>query len=215
MGCGRVGAALASELDADGHDVSVIDREASSFDRLPEGFRGRTHTGVGFDRRVLEEAGVDSADAFAAVSSGDNSNIIAARVARETFGVERVIARIYDAGRAEVFERLGIPTIATVPWATRRFVHYLTGDSGPVVWRDQTGSVSLVALAPTAEWVGVRVDELGTRSGGRVVAVTRFGECRVPAHDTLIQADDLLHLAVSAESLERLDDVLDQGPPDD
>src|SRR5690554_357457 len=107
MGCGRVGAALAGELDAAGHDVAVIDREPAAFARLPSGFSGRTVTGQGFDRAILTDAGVTGADAFAAVSSGDNSNIIAARVARETFGVDRVIARIYDAGRAEVFERLG------------------------------------------------------------------------------------------------------------
>jgi len=215
MGCGRVGAALATELDVAGHEVVVIDRQDGAFDRLPDGFRGRTLTGVGFDRRILEEAGVAGADAFAAVSSGDNSNIIAARVARERFGVERVIARIYDAGRAEVYERLGIPTVATVPWATRRFVQFLTGGSGPVVWRDETGSVSLVALDAPEAWVGARVDALGARAGGRVVAVTRFGECRVPDQGTLVQAEDLLHLSLPAGALEGLDDALAEGPSDD
>ncbi|MFL0578410.1 potassium channel family protein [Dietzia sp. 179-F 9C3 NHS] len=215
MGCGRVGAALATELDEAGHEVVVIDRQASAFVRLPDAFRGRTITGVGFDQRVLEEAGVAGADAFAAVSSGDNSNIIAARVARERFGVERVIARIYDAGRAEVYERLGIPTIATVPWATRRFVHFLTGGSGPVVWRDETGSVSVVALDAPDVWVGARVDELGTRAGGRVVAVTRFGECRVPDARTLVQADDLLHLSLPSSALDDLDTAFATGPTDD
>ena len=215
MGCGRVGAALATELDDAGHDVVVIDRQADAFTRLPDGFGGRTLAGVGFDRRVLEEAGVGGADAFAAVSSGDNSNIIAARVARETFGVERVIARIYDAGRAEVYERLGIPTIATVPWATRRFVRFLTGGAGPVVWRDETGSVSLVAVDAPDAWVGARVDELGSRAGGRVVAVTRFGECRVPDERTLVQSEDLLHLSLPAAALEGLDAALDRGPSDE
>ena len=109
MGCGRVGAALAIELDTAGFDVVVIDRDPESFDRLPGGFAGRTVTGAGFDRVVLEKAGIRDATAFAAVSSGDNSNIIAARVARETFGIERVIARIYDAGRAAVYERRPFP----------------------------------------------------------------------------------------------------------
>lgn len=215
MGCGRVGAALATELDACGHDVVVIDREQSAFARLAEDFGGRTVTGVGFDRAVLESAGLDGADAFAAVSSGDNSNIIAARVARETFGVERVIARIYDAGRAAVYERLGIPTVATVPWATGRLVRYITSGSSPVVWRDKTGSVALVALTAPPVWVGTPVDDLAAVAGGRVAAISRFGECRIPDRDTLVQADDLLHLAVPAGAVDGLDDALERGPDDD
>lgn len=147
MGCGRVGAALSVELDAAGHQVVVIDRDSAAFARLWAEFSGRTVTGQGFDQTVLTDAGLEGADAFAAVSSGDNSNIIAARVARETFGVERVIARIYDAGRAEVYERLGISTIATVPWATGRLVRYITAGSSPVEWRDRPGSYQLASSA--------------------------------------------------------------------
>ena len=215
MGCGRVGAALAAELDGCGHDVVVIDRDEASFTRLTDDFGGRTVTGVGFDRGVLEEAGLGGADAFAAVSSGDNSNIIAARVARETFGVERVIARIYDAGRAAVYERLGIPTVATVPWATGRLVRYITSGSSPVVWRDKTGSVALVALVAPDVWVGTPMDDLAAVAGGRVAAITRFGECRIPDGNTLVQAQDLLHLAVPSGTVEGLDDALTRGPADD
>ena len=118
MGCGRVGSSLAMAMQKRGHDVAIIDRDPSAFVRLSPDFTGVTIAGVGFDRDVLERAGIENADAFAAVSSGDNSNIISARVARETFDVERVVARIYDAKRAEVYERLGIPTVATVPWTT-------------------------------------------------------------------------------------------------
>lgn len=215
MGCGRVGSTLAVELESLGCEVSVIDREESAFSRLPTGFGGRRVHGIGFDRKVLLEAGIEGADAFAAVSSGDNSNIIAARVARESFHVDRVIARIYDAGRAEVYERLGIPTIATVPWATRRFLQFLTSDTGPVVWRDETGSVSMVALDAPAAWVGARVDELAGRAGGRVAALTRFGACSVPGPTTLVQADDLLHLVVASDSVDRLAQLLAEGPSGD
>ena len=214
MGCGRVGAALSAELDSSGYEVVVIDREPSAFARLPSGFGGRTVCGQGFDRSVLDEAGLAGADAFAAVSSGDNSNIIAARVARETFGVERVIARIYDAGRAAVYERLGIPTVATVPWATGHLVRYITAGTSPVVWRDQTDSVSLVALAAPQEWVGAAIDDLAAAVGGRVTALTRFGECRIPAAGALVQADDLLHLAVPTGAIGDLDDRLQRGPSD-
>lgn len=214
MGCGRVGAALAAELDASRHDVVVIDRDASAFDRLPEGFSGRTVAGLGFDREVLDLAGLDGADAFAAVSSGDNSNIIAARVARETFGVDRVIARIYDAGRATVYERLGIPTVATVPWATGRLVRYITAGTSPVVWREPTGSVCVVAVEPPAVWVGSRVDSLADAVDGRATAVTRFGRCEIPGPGTIVQADDLLHLAVPSTEVDQLDDLLERGPSD-
>lgn len=215
MGCGRVGAALASELDAAGHDVVVIDRDPESFDRLPDGFAGRTVTGAGFDRAVLEEAGVREAGAFAAVSSGDNSNIISARVAREAFGVERVIARIYDAGRAEVYERLGIPTVATVPWATGRLVGYITADSNPVEWRDETDSMSLVAVSAPRAWIGAPVDALAHSVGGRVMTLTRFGECRLPRPGDLVQADDVLRLAVPSVAVAGVDDLLGEGPSDD
>jgi len=214
MGCGRVGAALAAELDAAGHEVVVIDRDPAAFARLGERFRGRTITGQGFDRAVLTDAGLVGADAFAAVSSGDNSNIIAARVARETFGVDRVIARIYDAGRAEVYERLGIPTVTTVPWATGRLLRHITAGTGPVVWRDQTDSVSLVALEAPPAWVGVAVDRLAAAVGGRAAAVTRFGSCRIPDTDTLVQADDVLHLALPSDAVRGLDDQLQRGPSD-
>lgn len=214
MGCGRVGAALASELDAAGYEVVVIDREPEAFDRLPDGFAGRTVSGVGFDRAVLEEAGLRDAIAFAAVSSGDNSNIIAARVARETFGIDRVIARIYDAGRAEVYERLGIPTVATVPWATGRLVRYITDGSSPVVWRDQTDTVSLVALDAPESWVGTPVDAMAVAAGGRAMTVTRFGVCLLPHPDTLVQSDDVVHLAVPSTSVADIDDLLRQGPAD-
>ena len=114
MGCGRVGSTLARSLEERNHTVSVIDSNADSFRRLGPSFGGVKVLGIGFDQEVLKEAGIDKADAFAAVSSGDNSNIIAARVARESFGIQKVVARIYDPGRAEVYQRLGITTVATV-----------------------------------------------------------------------------------------------------
>lgn len=214
MGCGRVGAALAAELDSAGYEVVVIDRDPEAFGRLPDGFSGRTVAGVGFDREVLVEAGLSDASAFAAVSSGDNSNIIAARVARETFGIERVIARIYDAGRAEVYERLGIPTVATVPWATGRLVRYITAGASPVVWRDQTDSVSLVAVDAPREWVGHPIEDLARVAGGRAVTLTRFGECALPEPGVLVQAHDVLHLAVPSHAVAQIDELLGGGPSD-
>src|SRR5438128_524745 len=148
MGCGRVGAALAHQLIPLDHSVSVIDQDPVAFRRLGDHFPGNEVKGIGFDRDTLIAAGIEQAGAFAAVSSGDNSNIIAARVARETFGVQRVVARIYDPKRAEVYERLGIPTVATVPWTSARLLKAVLGETTSEVWRDPSGAVALVAVVP-------------------------------------------------------------------
>lgn len=202
MGCGRVGAGLAADLAASGNDVTVIDKNPSSFLRLGPQFPGTTITGMGFDKAVLERAGTASADAFAAVSSGDNSNIIAARVARETFGIERVIARIYDSRRAEVFERLGIPTIATTPWTTRRFFRFLTGAPEAEPWADPTGSVVLAVREATSTIVGRSVRDVESAAECKIVAITRYGNCFLPGAAVLVQAEDQLHLAVTADAVD-------------
>ena len=151
MGCGRVGASLADGLARIGHEVAVIDRDKTAFHRLSPEFPGERVLGMGFDRDVLERAGIEEAGAFAAVSSGDNSNIISARVARETFGVQRVVARIYDAKRAAVYERLGIPTVATVPWTTDRLLSLLTRESETAKWRERfVSAIATGAAVPEA-----------------------------------------------------------------
>jgi trk system potassium uptake protein TrkA len=205
MGCGRVGAALAEALFQLEHEVAVIDRDETAFHRLSPEFTGERITGMGFDRDVLLRAGIERADAFAAVSSGDNSNIISARVAREMFGVERVVARIYDAKRAAVYERLGIPTIATVPWTTDRLLNTLTHDTETTRWRDPTGTVA-VAEAPLHEaWVGLRVTALEEATGARVAFLIRFGAGVLPEAKTVVQAGDQVYLAaVSGQCAEAL-----------
>jgi trk system potassium uptake protein TrkA len=195
MGCGRVGAALAEALSRLDHEVAIIDRDESAFHRLSGEFTGERITGMGFDRDVLLRAGIEHADAFAAVSSGDNSNIISARVAREMFGVTRVVARIYDAKRAAVYERLGIPTIATVPWTTDRLLNTLTHETETTRWRDPTGTVA-VAEAPLHEaWVGTRASALEEATGARVAFLIRFGAGVLPEPKTVIQAGDQVYLA--------------------
>ncbi len=205
MGCGRVGASLAEALSRLGHEVAIIDRDPTAFHRLSPEFSGEQITGMGFDREVLLRAGIERADAFAAVSSGDNSNIISARVAREMFGVQRVVARIYDAKRAAVYERLGIPTVATVPWTTDRLLNTLTHDAETARWRDPTGTVA-VAEAPVHErWVGLRVSDLEQASGARVAFLIRFGTGVLPEKKTVIQAGDQVYLAaVSGQCAEAL-----------
>lgn len=215
MGCGRVGASLASSLTRIGHEVAVIDRDASAFLRLDAGFSGTTVVGMGFDRDVLAKAEIERAEAFAAVSSGDNSNIIAARVARETFGVERVVARIYDAKRAAVYERLGIPTVATVPWSTDRFLHTLTRDSQTAKWRDPTGTVAVAELVLHEDWAGKPVTALESATNSRVAFVIRFGTGILPDRRTIIQADDQVYIAAVSGTVAEAVALAGHPPPRD
>ncbi|MFE0747343.1 potassium channel family protein [Gordonia sp. NPDC058843] len=200
MGCGRVGSSLAMAMQKRGHDVAIIDRDPSAFVRLSPDFAGRTITGVGFDREILVKAGIEHADAFAAVSSGDNSNIIAARVARETFDVERVVARIYDAKRAEVYERLGIPTVATVPWTTERFVSAL-GETTTMEWRDPSGSLAIAQIDVDDSWIGISVARFQEQTGARVAFLSRVGRAVLPDAKTVLQQDDVVYGAVMLDNL--------------
>ena len=195
MGCGRVGASLARALERLDHQVAVIDKDPQSFRRLGSDFHGQQVIGNGFDRNVLIEAGVERAGAFAAVSSGDNSNIISARVARETFGVEHVVARIYDHKRAAVYERLGIPTVATVPWSTDRFLRMLLPEGAATAWRDPSGTVAVLPIEVSEEWVGRPVFELEAAVGARVAFLMRFGTGVLPDAKTIVQADDTIYVA--------------------
>jgi trk system potassium uptake protein TrkA len=206
MGCGRVGSTLAHILDGQSHSVAVVDRNPEAFRRLGPNFQGATVTGIGFDRDTLREANIEDAEAFAAVSSGDNSNILAARVARETFGVDNVVARIYDPGRAEVYQRLGIPTVATVRWTADQIMRRLLPHGAEPEWRDPSGTVRLAEVAVDSSWVGERVSVLEKTAKARVAFVTRFGEGLLPAEDTVIQDGDIVHVVmrdVDAELVEQ------------
>ncbi len=214
MGCGRVGASVADGLSRIGHDVAVIDRDSTAFNRLSPEFTGERVLGMGFDRDVLLRSGIEDAGAFAAVSSGDNSNIIAARLARETFSVPRVVARIYDAKRAAVYERLGIPTIATVPWTTDRLLNALTRETETTKWRDPTGTVAVAEVALHEDWIGHRVTELEAATDARVAFLIRFGTGILPEPKTVIQASDQVYVvAVSGRAAEAM--AIAALPPSD
>ncbi|MDT4912300.1 MAG: trk/ktr system potassium uptake protein [Pseudonocardiales bacterium] len=212
MGCGRVGAALALQLAPLDHTLSIIDQEPLAFRRLGDHFPGNQVKGVGFDRDTLIEAGIEQAGAFAAVSSGDNSNIIAARVARETFGVQRVVARIYDPKRAEVYERLGIPTVATVPWTSSRLLKAVLGETTAEAWRDPSGAVALVAVAPHEGWIGRSIADFEAATGTRAAIYTRFGTGQLPLPSTLIQSGDTLHMLTIDEHRTTLHEVAGRAP---
>src|SRR5690348_8177082 len=208
MGCGRVGSTLAHILEDQGHTVAVIDQDVEAFRKLRPGFRGSKITGIGFDRDVLIEAGIEKAHAFAAVSSGDNSNVIAARVARESFGVQRVAARIYDPRRAEVYQRLGIPTVATVRWTADQMLRRLLPEGAEALWRDPTGEVVLAEVAYDPAWVGEKVHAIEESTGARVAFLTRLGEAMLPGPGVVLQEGDVLHVIAAQDDLADLQDAL-------
>jgi trk system potassium uptake protein TrkA len=212
MGCGRVGSTLAHSLDELGHTVAVIDMETRAFRKLGQTFRGQTITGVGFDRQTLESAGIERAGAFAAVSSGDNSNILAARVARETYGVTSVVARIYDPRRAEIYQRLGIPTVATVAWTAGQMLRGLLPMGALEEYRDPSGTMALAQIHVNDTWVGKRVTALEAASGSRIAFITRYGSSLLPTSETVVQEGDLVYALFSTSDSDKVTAVFEGGP---
>jgi trk system potassium uptake protein len=211
VGCGRVGSGLARIIEDQGHSVAVVDKDPTAFRRLHEGFRGRQVVGVGFDRDRLEEAGIGEAVAVAAVTNGDNSNILTARVARETFGVERVVARIYDPRRAVIYERLGISTIATVQWTIDRVLRKLVPDASENDWVDPSTRVVIVERPVAPSWAGHKLAEIELPGVARAVALSRMGLAQVAAPDLITQEGDVAYLAVAAGHVEDVDRHLAEG----
>lgn len=212
LGCGRVGVLLARSLEVSGHTVAVIDQNTSSFERLGPHFKGQTIAGVGFDRDTLSEAGCERADAFAAVSSGDNSNIIAARVARETFGVERVVARIYDPRRADVYERLGIPTVRTVRWTADQVLRLIDPPEVVDEFTDPSGTVALARVGLHEGWVGHTLRSLEEAAGVRVGYLTRRGDGMLPEKGTVVQDGDLVHVLLRRDQRQQVIAALGTAP---
>jgi trk system potassium uptake protein len=213
VGCGRVGSGLAATLENQGHSVAVIDRRVQSFRRLPDGFGGKKVVGVGFDRVRLEEAGIADAGALAAVTNGDNSNIVVARVAREAFQIDRVVARIYDARRAAIYERLGIPTVATVQWTTERVLRRIVPETSQgVEWIDPSAKVCLVERMVPAHWAGRPLFDLELEGVARIAGLTRLGQASVPTPALIAQEGDVVFASVSGDRIEELDEHFNHVP---
>ena len=208
VGCGRVGSGLAATLESEGHTVAVIDRQARAFRRLPDDFKGKTVVGVGFDRERLKVAGIEEAGALAAVTNGDNSNIVVARVAREAFQIERVVARIYDYRRAQIYERLGIPTVATVQWATERVLRKILPDAHAVEWVDPSAKVCLVERTVPPSWAGRRLLDLDIDGTSKVVAVSRLGEASLPEPTLVAQEGDVVWVSVAGDRMDVFEEHL-------
>ena len=212
IGCGRVGSELAGALEQTNHSVAVVDKNERAFRRLPKGFAGTKVVGFGFDRDHLDAAGVHEAGALAAVTSGDNSNILAARIARETFEIPRVVARIYDPRRALIYQRLGIATVATVTWTTYQVMRRLFEDDSVTEWAEPSGQVVLVERTLPDAWAGQGLGALSSGDRFRLVSMTRAGQAQIASTDLVGQEGDLLHVAVRKDALDELAELLRQPP---
>ena len=212
VGCGRVGSELAISLERDGHSVAIIDQERNAFRRLPERWSGRAVLGSGFNRDHLHQAEIEKAGALAAVTNGDNTNILTARIARETYEIPNVVARIYDPRRAVVYQRLGIPTVATVTWTTDQVLRRLFPERNNFEWAEPSGHLTVVERALPAAWAGRRLVEITVPHRYRLVGINRAGIGRLAEPDLVGQEGDLLYLAVVKDALEELEGML--TPPD-
>ena len=211
VGCGRVGSGLANSLSSEGHDIVVIDKSKRAFRRLDDGFPGQRIVGSGFDKDALTKAGASSADALAAVTSGDNSNILCARIARENYGIANVVARIYDPRRAEIYQRLGIPTVATVTWTIDQVRRWLLPDEAKSSWIDATGTLQVVERPLPASWAGRPLAGLSVPGRITLISVTRSGSARLDCNELVGQDSDMLQFAVATSAVAELSELLEGG----
>lgn len=208
LGCGRVGAQLAHSLFLEGHEVSIIDKDAKTFRRLNPAFEGRRITGVGFDRGVLIEAGIEKADGFASVTNGDNSNIISALIAKRVFRVPRVITRIYDPQRANIYKKFGIPTISSTVWGANQIREHLLYPEVLIETGFGSGEAELIEFEVPPQLVGHPVSELSVDGRVIVTCLVRLGRALVPTGATTIEAGDLIYACVATDFLGRFREMI-------
>ena len=208
MGCGRVGEQVSLIMVEEGHEVTVIDQDPEALARLGPKFKGHTVKGVGFDRKVLIDAGIEQADAFAATSSSDNANIVAARIARNIFHVPRVVARLYDPLRAEIYQRLGLMTISTTTWGAERICEVVTHNELDVVYSFGRGEVSLIVIEASPQLAGRTVQHLSVAGEIVVVSITREGQAMMPVLGSEFREGDRIYLAVLPTAMQRLEQMV-------
>jgi trk system potassium uptake protein len=208
MGCGRVGSELTLQLGRAGHDIVIIDKKPEAFDRLPPGFEARTIVGLGFDRDIMEEAGIKEADAFIAVSNGDNSNIVSARVALEHYHVPNVIARIYDPQRAEIYQRLNIPTVATTTWGVKQIMLMLMHPREEIKESLVGGDLFRMRVPVPDHLIGKPVSQLSEEGKVLVAGVDRMGSGFIPVPSSTFQQGDIVQLILQKDGLDILDHML-------
>lgn len=205
-GCGRLGSGLALALSKAGHQVTVINENPDEFERLGVNFKGKTINGVPFDREILLQAGIEKADGLAAVTNSDESNAVIARIASLIFRVPKVVTRVYDTKKAEIYQRLGLQTIDQNTWGIQR-VQEMLGYT-PLDTQMSLGGVDLVEIEVPALLVSRKVSEVAIPGEIAVVAITRGNKAFVPTLGTEFQKYDRMHLSVATASRTRLRSLL-------
>lgn len=208
MGCGRVGSQVSLLLVTHGHEVTVIDHDANALAKLGPDFKGKIVRGIGFDRNVLLEAGIETAEGFIAASSSDNANIVAARIARNIFRVPRVVARLYDPVRAEVYQRLGLTTISSTAWGAERIVEVVTHADLDVLHVFRDGGTTMVRIEAPARLNGYRVAQMNIPGEVAITAITRDDHTFIPVSGTEFQEGDIIYLAIIPSAMVRLEELL-------
>lgn len=204
IGCGRIGSGLAKHLVKRSHSVVVVDKDPTTFERLGENFKGDTVLGVGFDHDVLVKAGIGFADGVAAVTSSDEVNVIASKIARDIFHVPKVVTRLFDIHQVEIYERLGIQTVNPVAWGINRISELLLNAQLEVVSSIGSGQVELLEAEIPALMVGKTVRD-HTLVGELIVAgITRDSQTFIPTLGTVFQEGDIVHLVIHSSSVNYL-----------
>lgn len=211
MGCGRVGEQVSRRLDERGHEVVVIHDAEEVIERLGPHFGGKVVLGVGFDRDILVQAGIERTDAFAATSPSDNANIVASQIARNIYHVPRVVARLYDPRRAELYRRLGLETISTTTWGAERIYELLTHSELDAAVNFGHGEVTLIPVEVPANLVGQSVKNVTIPGEISVVTIIRGGAALIPLLGTEFRVGDHIHFAVDARALSRFETMLGLG----
>jgi trk system potassium uptake protein TrkA len=207
VGCGRIGSGLASALDKAGHTVTVIDLDPAAFEKLPPSFKGKKIEGVGFDRDILLQAGIERSDAVVAVTYSDETNAVIARLASRFFRVPKVVARLFDRRKADIYKRFGVQTVDTTSWGIERVIHMISYSMLGNIASIGHG-VEIVEAEVPALLVGRKVSEVAVPGEIQVAAITRENSSFVPTLGTEFQRGDVLTLSVATKSAQRLKSLL-------
>jgi trk system potassium uptake protein TrkA len=211
VGCGRVGAQLAQRLCQQGHQVTVVDIVASAFENLDPGFRGRTLEGDVLAQDMLRRAGIESADALAAVTSSDTVNVVIAHVARTVYHVPNVAARNYEPRYGSLYEAFGIQAVGPSSWGAQRLEELLSDSSLRMIFSAGNGEVEMYEVIVPESCHGRRLADLVSRRSCIVAALTRAGRAMLPTGDTILEACDVLHISATFEGVEALRRELGQS----
>lgn len=208
VGYGRMGASLSSNLAKKGHDVTVIDSNPEVFQDLGKDFSGKKITGIGFDRDILKQAKIDQVDAVVSCTSSDEVNAVIARIAKNVYRVPRVIARLYEPIKADIYQRLGIQTISTTTWGIDRAAEMLTYNQLDNVYEIGNGNVNLVRIEVPPLLIGHVVRELITVGEIQVISITRNNKTFIPTSGTIFEVGDIIYIAVYITAIDKFKSML-------